>query len=119
MEDVGETGHAALPAALHDHYLVRLIERACRSRAYWIPERREEGDRGNRFVDEYEWPELRDLLKEHDLVRVEKKSSSGRVSNYLHIVNRRGLLQGLWNESEDSKVRAFYRELVKRTSSPE
>ena len=120
VEDAGETGHAApVPAALHDHCLVRLLERACRSRAYWIPERREEGDRGNRFVDEHEWPELRDLLKEHDLVRVEKKSSSGRESNFLHIVNRRGLLQELWNESEDPKVRAFYRELVKRTSEPE
>lgn len=116
--DVGETSHAALVPALHDHDLVRLIERACRSRAYWIPERREGDDRGNRFMDEDEWLELRDLLKEHDLVRIEKKASSGRVSNFLHIVNRRGLLQGLWNESEDPKVRAFYRELIKRTSAP-
>ncbi len=119
VDDDGETGHAApVPAALHDHDLVRLLERACRSRAYWIPERREGDDRGNRFVDEDEWPELRDLLKEHDLVRVEKKASSGRVSDFLHIVNRRELLQGLWNESEDPKVRAFYRELVERTSAP-
>ena len=118
VDDDGETGHAApVPAALHDHDLVRLLERACRSRAYWIPERREGDDRGNRFVDEDEWPELLALLKEHDLVRVERKASSGRVSNFLHIVNRRGLLQGLWNESEDPKVRAFYRELVERTSS--
>ena len=119
VDDDGETGHAApVPAALHDHDLVRLLERACRSRAYWIPERREGDDRGNRFMDEDEWPELLDLLKEHDLVRVERKASSGRVSNFLHIVNRRGLLQGLWNESEDPKVRAFYRELVERTSAP-
>lgn len=119
VDDDGETGHAApVPAALHDHDLVRLLERACRSRAYWIPERREEGDRGNRFVDEDEWPKLLDLLKEHDLVRIERKASSGRESNFLHIVNRRGLLQGLWNESEDPKVMTFYRELVKRTSAP-
>ena len=115
VDDDGETRHAALvPAALHDHDLVRLLERACRSRAYWIPERREEGDRGNRFVDEDEWPELLGLMKEHDLVRVEKKSSSGRDSNFLHIVNRHGLLRGLWNTSDDPKMRAFYHELVNR-----
>ena len=119
VEDVGGTGHGGpAPAALHDHDMVGLLERACRSRAYWIPERREGDDRGNRFVDEDEWPGLLALLKEHDLVRVEKKASSGRESNFLHIVNRRGLLQGLWNESDDPKVRAFYRELIKRTSTP-
>ena len=119
VDDVGETGHAALvPAALHDHDMVRLLERACRSRAYWIPERHEEGDRGNRFVDEYEWPGLLALLKKHALVRVEKKSSSGRDSNFLHIVNRQGLLQGLWNPPDDQKVKAFYRELVNRMREP-
>ena len=119
VEDVGGADHGGpAPAALHDHDMVGLLERACRSRAYWIPERREGDDRGNRFVDEVEWPGLLALLKEHDLVRVEKKASSGRESNFLHIVNRRGLLQGLWNESDDPKVRAFYQELVKRTSTP-
>ena len=118
VEDVAETGHAALPAALHDHCLVRLLERACRSRAYWIPERREEDDHGNRFVDEHEWPKLLALLKAHSLIRVERKASSGRASNFLHVVNRQGLLQGLWNKSEDPKVSAFYQELAKRTSAP-
>ena len=118
-EDVGRARHAGpAPAALHDHDMVGLLERACRSRAYWIPERREGDDHGNRFADEDEWPELLALLKAHDLVRIERKASSGRVSNFLHIVNRRGLLHGLRNESEDPKVRAFYRELVKRTSAP-
>ena len=117
--DIGETGHAApVPAALHDHYLVRLLERACRSRAYWIPERREQDDHGNRFVDEDKWPRLLALLKEHDLIKVETKPSSGRGSNFLHVVNRQGLLQGLWNTPDDKKVRAFYRELVDRMREP-
>ena len=120
VEDVGGIDHAALvPAALHDHYLVRLLERACRSRAYWIPERREQDDHGSRFVDEHEWPELLALLKAHGLIRVERKASSGRASNFLHVVNRQGLLQGLWNTPDDQKVRAFYRELVDRMREPE
>ena len=110
-----ETVNSGLvPAALCDHDMVRTLEQACRSRAYWIPESRDDGDHGNRFVEERYWPALFDLLKAHELIRTRTKSSSGRESYFFHIVNRQGLLQGLWDTPDDSKVRDFYHALVER-----
>ena len=103
-----------VPAALCDHDMIRTLEQACRSRAYWIPVSRDDGDHGNRFVEERDWPALFDLLKAHELIRTRTKSSSGRESDFFHIVNRQGLLQGLWDTPDDSKVRDFYHALVER-----
>ena len=115
VTDIGGTGHVGpVPAALRDHRVIRLLERACRSRSYWIPERREEGDHGSRFVDEYEWTGLLDLLKAHGLVRIETKASSGRKSGFLHIMNRQGLLQGFRDTPDDPKVIDFYHALIER-----
>ena len=103
-----------VPAALCDHDMIRTLEQACRSRAYWIPASRDAGDHGNRFVEDGYWPALFDLLKAHDLMRTRTKSSSGRDSDFFHVVNRQGLLHGLWGTPDDSKVRDFYRALVER-----
>ena len=120
LTDTGGTGHVGLvPAALRDHRVIRLLERVCRSRSYWIPERREEGDHGSRFVDEDGWTKLLDLLKAHDLVRIETKASSGRESGFLHVMNRQGLLQGLWNTPDDQKVTNFYQALIKGIAESE
>ena len=120
VTDIGGIGHAGLvPAALRDHRVIRLLERACRSRSYWIPEKREEGDHGSRFVDEDEWTVLLALLKAHGLVRIETKASSGRESGFLHVMNRQGLLQGLWNTPDDQEVTNFYQALIKGIAESE
>ena len=120
VTDLGRSGNAGLvPADLRDHCAIRLLERVCRSRSYWIPERREKGDHGSRFVDEDEWAELLGLLKAHGLVRIEMKASSGRESRFLHIMNRQGLLQGIRNKPDDRKVIAFYHALIKEIAKSE
>lgn len=119
VTDIGGSGHVGpVPAALHDHRVIRLLERVCRSRSYWIPERRKKGDHGSRFVDEDEWAGLLGLLKAHGLVRIETKASSGRESRFLHIMNRRGLLQGIRSTPDDRNVMDFYRALVKGIVEP-
>ena len=97
--------------------MIRTLEQACRSRACWIPENRDAGDRGNRFVEEWCWPALFELLKAHDLIRTRTMSSSGRDSDFFHILNRQGLLQGLWYTPDDSKVRDFCHALVERIAA--
>ena len=119
VTDIGEIGHGGLiPPALHDHNMIRLLERTCRSRSYWIPERREKGGHGNQFMDEWEWPRLLDLLKAHGLVRIETKASSGRESSFLHVMNRQGLLQAFRSTPDDPKVKDFYRALLKEIKEP-
>ena len=119
VTDIGKIGHGGLvPPTLHDHHVIRLLERVCRSRSYWIPERHEEGDHGSQFVGEDGWTWLLDLLKEHGLVRIKTKASSGRESRFLHVMNRQGLLQGVRNTPDDQKVRDFYRALIKGIEEP-
>ena len=53
-----------IPEALQEHHMVRLLERVCRVRSYWI--RDDPEDQFNRFVRDPVWPELLGLLKAHD-----------------------------------------------------
>lgn len=117
MSREGEGDAGPIPTHLHDHEMIETLGRACRSRAYWIPERRGDGDHGNRFIEESSWPELFQLLKDHALVRIENKAASGRESSFFHIVNREGLLQGLTDIPDDPKVQGFYDALADRLRS--
>ena len=102
----------AIPEALREHHMVRLLERVCRVRSYWI--RDDPEDQFNRFVGDPMWPELLGLLKAHDLARVRHPATSGRKDDFVHIVNAPGILQGLRAESSDAKTRDFHRALTRR-----
>ena len=97
---------------LRQHGLVRLLERVCRVRSYWI--RYDPEDQFNRFVRDPAWPELLELLKAHDLAKVRHPAASGPKDDFVHIVNAPGILQGLWQESSDAKIRDFHRALISR-----
>ena len=101
-----------VPEDLRKHRMVRLLDRVCRVRSYWIRDDAE--DHFNRFVRDSVWPELLDLLKAHDLAKVRHPAASGPKDDFVHIVNAAGILQGLWAESSDTKIRDFHRALVER-----
>jgi len=100
-----------LPNDLRDDELVMLLERACRSRAYWIPKYRDNDDQFARFVNSRRWPDLLGLLGGHDLVREEQLSSSGRTNTFVHIKRRTEILAA---DPEDTQIRDFYTSLVER-----
>ena len=107
----------AIPVALRKHPIVRLLERACRVRSYWIRDDAE--DQFNRFVRDPRWPALLALLKAHNLAKVRHPAASGPKDDFVHIVNAPGILQGLWEESSDTKIRDFHRALVRRIRDQE
>ena len=103
---------SGVPEDLRKHPMVRLLERACRVRSYWIRDDAE--DHFNRFVRDPLWPELLGLLKAHDLAKVRHPAASGPKNDFVHVVNAPGILQGLWTESNDPKVGDFHRALIAR-----
>ena len=105
-----------VPNELRDHPLPRLLGRACRSKLYWIPL-----DRKGvfpQFVADPRWRELLSLLEEHGLARRERKSTSGRRTELVHIRRSKDLLRrskdALSDDSHDRQIPAFYESLVKR-----
>ena len=95
----------SIPEALRKHRMVRLLERACRVRSYWIRDAAE--GHFNRFVQDELWPELLKLLNAHDLIKVRHPAASGPNDDFFHIVNAEGILQGLRTEPSDTKIRDF------------
>ena len=104
-----ETG--LVPNELRNDELVMLLERACRSRAYWIPKKRDDDDHVARFVSDPRWTEVLALLKEHDLVREEQLPSSGRGNTFFHVKRPTDILTA---NPEDPQIRGFYASLVER-----
>lgn len=92
---------------LAEHPLVRLLERACRNRSYWIKQSEDDKISARLVRDPY-WEQLVKLLQKHDLVRIEQKPSGGQPAQFLHIKRP---LDILVNESDDSQIRDFYRSL--------
>lgn len=101
-----------VPVDLWEHPMVKLLQRACRVRSYWIRDDAE--DHFNRFVQDPLWPGLLGLLKAHDLAKVRHPAASGPKDDFVHIVNAPGILQGLWAESSDAKIRDFHHALLGR-----
>ena len=93
---------APAPDSRHGRML-RLVERACRSSSFWIPEDTEE--KFDRFVKDPLWSEVRDLLRSHDFIREARLSASGRKSRFVHIKQSDRILA---NDPEDRDVARFY-----------
>ena len=100
-----------VPNDLRNDELVILLERVCRNRAYWIPKNKDNDDQFARFVGSPRWLDLLDLLGEHDLVREERLSSSGRTNTFVHIKRRTEILAA---DPEDTQIRDLYSSLVER-----
>ena len=100
-----------VPSDLRDDELVMVLERACRNRAYWIPRDSDNDDQFAKFVSNPRWSEVLDLLKEHDLVREARLSSSGRTNMFVHIKRRTNILTA---DPKDAQIRNLYSSLVEK-----
>ena len=100
-----------VPSDLRDDEFVMLLERACRNGAYWIPRDRDNDDQFAKFVSNPRWSEVLDLLREHDLVREARLSSSGRTNMFVHIKRRTDILTA---DPEDTQIRNLYSSLVEK-----
>ena len=91
----------------YDHPLVKLLERACRNRSYWIKQS-DDDVIAARLVKDPNWEDLVILLRKHDLVREEQKPSGGQPAQFLHIKRPMDILM---NVPDDPQIKGFYRSL--------
>ena len=111
IQPAGQNETHLVPGDLRDDELVMLLERACRSRAYWIPRDRNNDGPFAKFVSNPRWGEVLDLLREHDLVREARLSSSGRTNMFVHVRRRTDILTA---DPEDPQIRNLYSSLVQK-----
>ena len=83
--------------------MLRLVERACRSSSFWIPEVAE--GKVDRFIKDPLWPEVRDLLRSHDFIREASLGVSGRKNRFVHIKQSGRILAA---DPTDEEVARFY-----------
>ena len=101
-----------VPGDLRKDESVRLLQRACRHLAFWIPNEPHKDSYFARIVDNPRWFDVLDLLRQHDLVReTERLSASGRTHTFVHIKRRMDILTA---DPEDTQIRDFYSSLVER-----
>ena len=89
--------------------MLRLVERACRSPSFWIPE--DAQTRVDGFVEDPLWPEALDLLKEHHFIREERFGASGTRDRFVHIKHCDRILA---QEPADEDVARFYEAVAGR-----
>ena len=99
--------------------MLTLIDRACRVRSYWI-RISDDPYPGHRFILDEQWPDLLELLERHHLIRRGALAAAGPADVFIHIVNSKGILDGLWllAEPEDEGIRNFRRALVNQLRKP-
>ena len=101
-----------VPNDLRKDELVRLLQRACRNLAFWIPSEPHKDSYSARIVNNPRWIDVLDLLREHGLVReTERLSASGRTHTFVHIKRRKDILTA---DPKDTEMRNFYSSLVER-----
>jgi len=83
--------------------MLRLVERACRSSSFWIPEDAE--GKIDRFVKDPLWPDVLELLRSHDFIREERLAARGPKSQFVHIKRTDRILAA---DPADEKVARFY-----------
>lgn len=105
--DVPQADTGLVPRELRNHPVMKLLGRACRCRAFWIPAAN--SAKFDKFVADPQWPVVAALLEQHGLVRVVTKEARGANNRFVHIRNAMGIL----NEDEsDERIRGFYESLV-------
>ncbi len=116
-----EARSGLVPDDLRHDDLVKLLGRACRNGSYWIPKKAD--SHINAFVEDPLWPEVFDILKEHDLIREERKGlsrpsttrrSRGRVRDFFLIRRSRDILK---EDETDPQIRDFYSSLIGKIRS--
>lgn len=105
--DVPQADMGLVPREFRDHPVLKLLGRACRCRAFWIPAAN--SAKFDKFVADPQWPDVAELLEQYGLVRVVTKEARGTNNRFVHIRNAMGIL----NEDEsDGRIKEFYESLV-------
>ncbi len=106
-----EADTGLVPNDLRDNDLVKLLGRVCRSRSFWIPERKSSEDRIHKFVDNPRWPDVFEVLKRHGFVLEENFSSSGPRNVFFHVKRSKDILS---EDPNDPQIRGFYKDLIEK-----
>ena len=99
----GSTDEAAPDPDSRHGRMLRLVERACRSSSFWIPEDAE--GKIDRFVKDPLWPDVLELLRSHDFIREERLAARGPKSQFVHIKRTDRILAA---DPADEEVARFY-----------
>ena len=97
----------------YQHPLVKLLERACRNRSYWIKQS-DDDVIAARLVKDPKWEDLIRLLRKHELVREGPKPAGGQPAQFLHIKRPMDILMRV---ADDPQIEAFYRSLEEAIGS--
>jgi hypothetical protein len=97
-----------LPERLRDHPAVKLLQKACRIRQYWL---RAGGDDrfANKILYDDNWKLIERLLLENNLLAVDVRDASGTNARFYHIKYADRILS---EDRSDPEIVAFYRDLV-------
>lgn len=100
-----------VPDELRDHDAVRLLERACRLRQYWL--RKGDDIYAIRIIEHRYWPLLERLLTENNLLKVETRQASGTDGRFMHVKKSDEILA----ENQDNPdVVKLYSDLISEIS---
>ena len=88
--------------------MLRVVERACRSSSFWIPE--DTDTKIDRFVKDPTWPTVLELLKAHGFIREERLGVSGRKSRFVHIKQAERILA---NDPADEDVARLHEAIAR------
>ena len=112
--DVPQADMGLVPREFRDHPVLKLLGRACRCGAFWIPTAN--SATFYKFVADPDWPMIVALLEQYGLVRA--VTNEARRTNYrsvhvrrraVHIRNAMGILT---EDESDERIKGFYESLV-------
>ena len=98
-------------AAYGEHEFVKVLEKACRTRSFWIPVTGD--DALSRFAKSAVWPAVMEFLEREGKGRQVVKGVGGTQKHFFRITNRREVLGLLWGADTDRKAKAFHGALEK------
>ena len=107
LDDHGRTAIEATIAPANDAQhgqLLQVLDRACRSSSFWIPE--DTDTKIDRFVKDPLWPTVMGLLDDHGFLRRKKLGVRGANNRFVHIRQADRILA---NDPADAEVAQLYR----------
>ena len=100
----------SLAEQFKNHDFVKVLERACRRKAFWIPTA---GDGAMfKFAKHPNWPDVMEFLKDQDMGNEVVRGVGGRRPHFFRITNSDDILKLLWGtHNSKRKISTFHRAL--------